>query len=54
VMYRISREEKMLRRRFGASYDQYQRATHALWPRWSSLLRRTEGRGLPDAHGITG
>jgi len=54
VTYRIGREEKMLTRRFGASYDQYRRATHALWPRWSSLLRGTEGRGLPDTQGITG
>jgi len=47
VAYRISREEKMLMRRFGASYGEYRSTTHALWPRWSSLLRRREGRGMP-------
>ena len=47
VAYRISREEEMLMRRFGASYDEYRSSTHALWPRWSSLLRRTEERGVP-------
>ncbi len=46
VAYRISREEKMLTRWFGASYGEYRNSTHALWPRLSTLLGRTEERGM--------